>query len=170
VKESIGIHGRDKTQKLFDRQADFIKIHRSVRVPGVKGAYYEEKIAECSLAYCIMSLKSKGTSKQLFHSLDQSKVTGTCYSISFIDRYDMEAREVIQHLSAYLAHHRDSWVYTYFAAKYVELAQTCYLHEESQFTRSNKEKMWDNLMNWDTEFQVQIENMENIENMDDASP
>jgi hypothetical protein len=32
--------------------------------------------------------------------------------------------------------------------------------------RSNKEQMWDNLMNWDTEFQVQIENMENMENMD----
>jgi hypothetical protein len=28
--------------------------------------------------------------------------------------------------------------------------------------------MWDNLMNWDTEFQVQIENMENMENMDAA--
>jgi hypothetical protein len=30
VKDSIGIHGMDKAQKLFDRQADFIKIHRSV--------------------------------------------------------------------------------------------------------------------------------------------
>jgi hypothetical protein len=30
--------------------------------------------------------------------------------------------------------------------------------------------MWDNLMNWDTEFQVQIENMENMENMDAAPP
>jgi hypothetical protein len=37
VKESIGIHGRDKeihgrdkAQKLFDRQADVIKIHRYV--------------------------------------------------------------------------------------------------------------------------------------------
>jgi hypothetical protein len=34
-------HGMDKAQKLFDRQADFIKIHRSIRVPDVKGAYYE---------------------------------------------------------------------------------------------------------------------------------
>jgi hypothetical protein len=32
--------------------------------------------------------------------------------------------------------------------------------------RSNKEQMWDNTMNWDTEFQVQIENMENMENLD----
>jgi hypothetical protein len=30
VKDYIGIHGMDKTQKIFDRQADFIKIHRSV--------------------------------------------------------------------------------------------------------------------------------------------
>jgi hypothetical protein len=30
MKKSIWIHGRDKAQKLFDRQADFIKIHRSV--------------------------------------------------------------------------------------------------------------------------------------------
>jgi hypothetical protein len=30
VKDSIGIHGKNKAQKLFDRQADFIKIHRSV--------------------------------------------------------------------------------------------------------------------------------------------
>jgi hypothetical protein len=59
VKESIGVHGRDKAQKLFNQQADFIKIHRSVRVPGVKGAYYEDKTAGCSLADCIMSLKSK---------------------------------------------------------------------------------------------------------------
>jgi hypothetical protein len=36
--------------------------------------------------------------------------------------------------------------------------------------RSNKEQMWDNPMNWDTEFQVQIENMENIENMDATPP
>jgi hypothetical protein len=36
--------------------------------------------------------------------------------------------------------------------------------------RSNKEKMWDNLMNWDTEFQVQIESMENMENMDASPP
>jgi hypothetical protein len=36
--------------------------------------------------------------------------------------------------------------------------------------RSNKEKMWDNLMNWDTEFQVQIENMENMGNVDAAAP
>jgi hypothetical protein len=43
VKYSIGIHGMDKAQKLFDRQADFIKIHISVQVPGVKGAYYEDK-------------------------------------------------------------------------------------------------------------------------------
>jgi len=47
----------------------------------------------------------------------------------------------------------------------VELAQTCYWHEESKSMRSNKEQMWDNLMNWDTEFQVQIENMENMGNM-----
>jgi hypothetical protein len=75
VKDSVGIHGMDKAQKLFDRQADFIKIHKSIRVPGVSGAYYEDKRAGCSLADCIMSLKSKGTSKQLFHSLDQAKGT-----------------------------------------------------------------------------------------------
>jgi hypothetical protein len=89
LKDSSGIHGMDKAQKLFHRQADFIKIHRSVRVPGVKGAYYEDKRVGCSLADCIMSLKSKGTSKQLFHSLDQAKGVGTCYSLSFIDMYDM---------------------------------------------------------------------------------
>jgi hypothetical protein len=36
--------------------------------------------------------------------------------------------------------------------------------------RSNKEKMWENLMNWDTDFQVQIENMENMRNLDTAPP
>jgi hypothetical protein len=111
VKYSIGIHGIYKSQKLFDQQADFIKIHRSVRVPGVKGAYYEDKRVGCSLADRIMSLKSKGKYKQLFHSLDQSKGTGKCYSLSFIDRYDMEAREVIHNLEAYLAHHHGTWVY-----------------------------------------------------------
>jgi hypothetical protein len=45
VKDSIGIHGMDKAQKLFDRQADYVKIHRSVRVPDVKGAYYEDNRA-----------------------------------------------------------------------------------------------------------------------------
>jgi hypothetical protein len=30
VKESFGIHIMDKSKNLFDRQADFIKIHRSV--------------------------------------------------------------------------------------------------------------------------------------------
>jgi hypothetical protein len=90
----------DKAQKLFDRQADFIKIHRSVRVPGVKGAYYEDKRAGCSLADCIMLLKLNGTYNQLFHSLDQAKGTGTCYSLSFIDIYDMEAREIIHNLAA----------------------------------------------------------------------
>jgi hypothetical protein len=69
-----------------------------------------------------------------------------------------------------LVRHNDSWVYTYFAAADVELAQTCYWNEESQSMRSKKEKMWDSLMNWDKEFQVQIENMENIENMDTAPP
>jgi hypothetical protein len=59
VKYSIRIHGMDKAQKIFDLQADFIKIHRSDRVPGVKGAYYEDKRAGCALADCIMSLKSK---------------------------------------------------------------------------------------------------------------
>jgi hypothetical protein len=75
VKDSIGINGMDKAQKIFDQKADFIKIHRFVRVPDVKGAYYEDIIAGCSLADCIMSLKSKGTSKQLFHILDQDKDT-----------------------------------------------------------------------------------------------
>jgi hypothetical protein len=84
--------------------------------------------------------------------------------------HDMEAREVIHNLAAYLAHHHGTWVYTYFAAEDVELAQTCYWHEESQSMRSNKEKVWDNLMNWDTEFQVQIENMENMGNLDAAPP
>jgi hypothetical protein len=84
VKESIEIHGRDKSQKLFDGQADSIKIHISVQVPGVKGEYYEDKKAGCALLDFIMSLKSKGTSKQLFHSLDQAKGTSTCYSIVFI--------------------------------------------------------------------------------------
>jgi hypothetical protein len=100
VKDSIGFHGRDNAQKLFDQQADFINIYRSVRVPGVKGAYYEDKRAGCSLADCIVSHKSKGTSKQLFHSLDQAKGTGTCYILSFIDMYDMEAREVIHNLQS----------------------------------------------------------------------
>jgi hypothetical protein len=36
--------------------------------------------------------------------------------------------------------------------------------------RSNKKQMWDNIMNWDTEFQVQIENMGNMENMDATPP
>jgi hypothetical protein len=170
VKESIGIHGRDKAQNIFDRQADFIEIHRSVQVPGVKGAYYEDKRAGCWLADCIMLLKSKGTSRQLFDSLYQAKGTGTCYSLSFIDMYDMEAREAIHNLAAYLAHHHHSWVYKYFAAEDVKLTQTCYWHEELESMRSNKEKMWDNLMNWDTEFQAQIENMENMENMDAAPP
>jgi hypothetical protein len=122
VKDSIGIHGMDKAQKLFDRQADFIKIHRSVRVPGVKGAYYEDKRAGCSVAYSVMSLKLKGTSKQLFHILDQDKGTRTCYSLSFIDMYDMEAREVIHNMAAYLAHHHGTWVYKHFAAEDAELA------------------------------------------------
>jgi hypothetical protein len=93
VNDYIGIHGMDKAQKLFDQQADFIKIHRSVRLPGVKGAYYKDKRVGCSSADCIISLKSKGTSKQLFHSLDQAKGTGTCYSLRFIDMYDMDARD-----------------------------------------------------------------------------
>jgi hypothetical protein len=118
--------------------------------------YYEDKRAGFSLADYIMSLKLKGTSKQLFHSLYQAKGTGTCYSLSFIDIYDMEEREVIHNLVAYLPHHHDTWVYKYFAAEDVELAQTCYWHEESQSMRSNKEQMRDNIMNWDTEFQVQI--------------
>jgi hypothetical protein len=126
VKDSMGIHGMDKAQELFNRQAGFIKIHRYVRVPGVKGVYYEDKRAGCSLTDCIMSLKSKGTSKQLFHILDQAKGTGTCYSLSFIDMYDMEAREVIHNLAAYLAHHHGIWLYEYFVAEDVELAQTCY--------------------------------------------
>jgi hypothetical protein len=123
-KDSIGIHGVDKAQKLFDQQADFINIHRSVRVPGVKGACYEDKRAGCSLAGCIMSLKSKGTFKQLFHSLDQAKWTGKCYSLSFSDMYDMAAMEVIHNLAVYVAHHHGTWVYKYFAAEDVELAQT----------------------------------------------
>jgi hypothetical protein len=147
VKDSIGIHGMDKSQKLFDRQDAFIKIHRSVRVTGVKGAYYEDKRAGCSLADCIMSLKSKVTSKQLFHSLDQAKGKRTCSRLSVIDMYDMEVREVIHNLAAYLAHHHGTWVYKYFSAEDVELAQTCYWHEESQSMRSNKEHIWDNLMN-----------------------
>jgi hypothetical protein len=122
VKYSIGIHGMDKAQKLFYQQADFIKIHRSVRVPGVKGAYYEDKREGCSFADCIISLKSKGTSKQLFHSLYQAKGTGTCYSLRFIEMYDMEAREVIHNLAAYFAHHHDTWVYKYFAANWLKHA------------------------------------------------
>jgi hypothetical protein len=106
----------DKAQKLFDRQADFIDIHRSIRVPGVKGVYYEDKRSGCSLADCIISLKLKGTYKQLLHSLDQAKGTWTYCSISFIDMYDMEAREVINNLAAYLEHHHGTWVYKYFAA------------------------------------------------------
>jgi hypothetical protein len=92
VKDSFGINGMYKAQELFDRQDDFIKIHISVRVPGVKWAYCEDKGAGCSLTYFIMSLKSKGTSKQLFHSLYQAKGKETYYSLSFIHMYDMEAR------------------------------------------------------------------------------
>jgi hypothetical protein len=132
--------------------------------------YYEDKRAGFSLADCIMSLKWKGTSNQLFHSLDQAKGTGTCYSISFIDMYDMEAREVFQNLAAYLAHHHGTWVYKYFADEDVELAQTCFWHEESQSMRCNKEQMWDNLMNLDEEFQFHIEIMENMGNLDAAPP
>jgi hypothetical protein len=36
--------------------------------------------------------------------------------------------------------------------------------------RFNKEHMWDNIMNWDTDFQVHIENMENMGNMDAVPP
>jgi hypothetical protein len=57
VKDSIGVHVMDKAQKLFDRQADVIEIHRSVQVPGVKGVYCEDKRSGCSMTGCIMSLK-----------------------------------------------------------------------------------------------------------------
>jgi hypothetical protein len=80
-----------------------------------------------------------------------------------MDMYDTEAWEVSHNLAAYLAHHHDTWVYKYFAAEDVELSQTCYWHEESQSMRSNKEKMWENLLSWDTEFQVQIESMDNVD-------
>jgi hypothetical protein len=46
--------------------------------------------------------------------------------------YDMEAREVIHNLAAYLANQHGSWVYKKIAAEDVDLAQTCYWHEESQ--------------------------------------
>jgi hypothetical protein len=124
VKDSIGIHGIDKAQKLFYQQAEFIKIHRSVRVPGVKGAYYEDNREGCSLADCSMSLKSKVTSNQLFRILDQAKGTGACYILSVIDMYDIEEREVIHNLAAHLAHHHGTWVYKYYAAEDVELNQT----------------------------------------------
>jgi hypothetical protein len=94
--------------------------------------------------------------------MDQVKGTGTYYSISFIDMYDMEAREVIHDLAAYLMHHHDSCVYKYFADEDVELAQTCYWHVELQSMRSNKEQMWDIFLTWDAEFQAQIENMETM--------
>jgi hypothetical protein len=92
------------------------------------------------------------------------------HSLSFIDMCDMEAREVIHNLPSYLAHHHGTGVYKYFAAEDVELDKTCYWHEESQSMKNNKEQMWENLMNWDTEFQVQIENMENMGNKDAAPP
>jgi hypothetical protein len=67
VKYSIGVHGIDKAQKLFDRQADFIKIHRSVRVPGVKGTYYEDKGAGCSLEDCTIHVSQiEGYIKTIF--------------------------------------------------------------------------------------------------------
>jgi hypothetical protein len=96
--------------------------------------------------------------------------SSTLASGIFIDMYEMEPREVIHNLAAYLAHHHGTWVYTYFSAEDVELAKTCYWHEESQSMRYNKEQMWDNIMNWYTEFQVQIENMENMGNLDAAPP
>jgi hypothetical protein len=37
IKDSIGIHGSDKVQNLFDQQADLTKIQIYVQVPGVKG-------------------------------------------------------------------------------------------------------------------------------------
>jgi hypothetical protein len=77
--------------------------------------------------------------------------------------YDiMEAREVIYNLAVYLGHHSGTWVYAYFAAEDAELAQMCYFPEDSKTTRSNKEHMWDDPIAWDTEFQVQIENIEKI--------
>jgi hypothetical protein len=45
--------------------------------------------------------------------------------LSFIDMFDMEVREVIHNLAAYLAHHQGVWVYKYFAAEDVKLDQTC---------------------------------------------
>jgi hypothetical protein len=92
--ESIGIPDRDKAQKLLDRQAGFIKIHRSVRAPGIKGAYYEDKQSGCSVTDCVMAFKSRVTSNQLFISLDQVKGSGTFYSLSFIDMYDMEVSTI----------------------------------------------------------------------------
>jgi hypothetical protein len=154
AKSFIGIHGRDKAHKLMDLQADFIKVHRSVRVPGVKGGYYEDSIAGYSVVDCIILLKSKGTLKQLFHSLDQVKGTDTCYSLNFIDICDIEAMEVTHNLAAYVVHHHGSWVYKYFSDEDVEVAQTCYWHAESQSMRSNNEQIWDNLMTWDMDFQV----------------
>jgi hypothetical protein len=135
-------------------------------VPGVKGAYYEDNRSGCSVEDCIILLKLKGTSKKLCHNMDQVEGTGTCYSLSLIDMYDMEAREPIHNLAAYLAHHHGSWVYKHFAAEYVEFAQTCYWHDESQSMRSKKNKC--GILLRLVEFQVQIENMENMENMDAA--
>jgi hypothetical protein len=84
-----------------------------------------------------MSLKSKGTSKQLFHILDQAKGTWTCYSLSFIDMYGMEAREVIHNMAACLVHHHGTLVYKYFAAASTRNRNSCDL------TRKNVGKYYD---------------------------
>jgi hypothetical protein len=145
MKESIGINWKDKAQKILDLEVDLIKINRSVQVPGLKRAYYVDKQAGYLVAGCIMALISKVKSKQMFHSLDQPKGSGTCYSLSVIDMYDMEAREAIHNLAAYLGHHSDIWVCTYFTAVDLDFAQTCYWNAESQTMISNKEHVWDDL-------------------------
>jgi hypothetical protein len=62
------------------------------------------------MADCIMTLKSRAPSKQIFHILDDVKGSRTFNNLSLIGMHDMDAWEVDHNLVTYLAHHNGIWV------------------------------------------------------------
>jgi hypothetical protein len=57
-----------------------------------------------------MAMTHEKTKRQLFHSLDQPRVPGTTFRLSFIKAHAEEAGAVIDSLVDYVAHQRGSWV------------------------------------------------------------
>jgi hypothetical protein len=95
-----GLPMKEQCEHLHARQKAFGEILELHPVYALQDAYTFDTRSREILADGFMAMKHSNSGRQLFHSLDQPRGSGSNYRLTFIQSHGEEAGEAIDYLAA----------------------------------------------------------------------